>query len=459
MSITLYNTLHGKKQPFVPQDPEQVSIYVCGPTVYNYLHIGNGRSAVIFDTLVRLLRYHYPKVLFARNITDVDDKINAAASEQNISIRELTDQFITAYHEDIGGLNVALPDIEPRATEHISQMIGAIEEMISAGFAYESQGHVLFHVPAFDAYGKLSKRNTEDMIAGARVEVASYKKDPMDFILWKPSSPEQPGWDSPWGRGRPGWHIECTAMIHHHLGKTIDIHGGGRDLTFPHHENELAQGTCCHSDEHYVNYWVHNGMLTVDGEKMSKSLGNFITIREALKTHHGEHLRLMMLSSQYRSSLDWTESLAKQCKQTLDRFYNALAEVADLEPLPAPEQLSDVLTALNDDLNTPQAIAAMHELAGDIFKASDAQSQQKAKWALLQAGKLMGILAEDPQAWFTQASDDAISSEEIEALIQARTDAKKAKDFERADTIREELDAQGVEIQDTREGVRWRRKG
>ncbi|WP_119394195.1 cysteine--tRNA ligase [Salinibius halmophilus] len=459
MALSIYNTLTGSKEVFQPLDPNRVTLYVCGPTVYNYLHIGNGRSAVIFDTLVRLLRFQYDQVVFARNITDVDDKINQAAAQEGISIRELTDRYIQAYHEDIDGLNVALPDIEPRATDHISQMIAAIEQMISAGHAYAADGHVLFNVPSFKDYGKLSKRNTDDMLAGARVEVASYKKDPMDFVLWKPSADDQPGWESPWGRGRPGWHIECTAMIQAHLGNTIDIHGGGRDLTFPHHENELAQGTCCHDDEEYVRYWMHNGMLTVDGEKMSKSLGNFITIRDALQQYHGEHLRLMMLSSQYRSSLDWTDALIKQSKQTLDRFYNALAEAQSLEAKEKPELLADFVAAMNDDLNTPLAIAAMHELAGHMFKAESDDEKQQLKWALLTAGDLLGILYESPEQWFTAASDDAISPEAIEQLIAERTAAKKSKDFARADAIRVELDEAGVEIQDTPEGVRWRRKG
>lgn len=459
MSLSIYNTLTGKKEAFQPMDPNRVTLYVCGPTVYNFLHIGNGRSAVIFDTLVRVLRHHYDKVVFARNITDVDDKINQAASDEGISIRALTDRYIQAYHDDIDGLNVALPDIEPRATDHIEQMITSIEQMISAGHAYVSQGHVLFHVPSFKDYGKLSKRNTDDMLAGARVEVASYKKDPMDFVLWKPSSDDQPGWQSPWGKGRPGWHIECTAMIQAHLGNTIDIHGGGRDLTFPHHENELAQGTCCHDDEDYVRYWMHNGMLTVDGEKMSKSLGNFLTIRDALQQFHGEHLRLMMLSSQYRSSLDWTESLIKQSKQTLDRFYNALGEAQSLTPQAHPDSLAGVMNALNDDLNTPLAIAAMHELAGQMFKAQSDIEKQQLKWALLEAGKLLGILQEAPATWFTAASDGEISPEEIEQLIEQRSAAKKAKDFAKADAVRQQLDDAGVEIQDTREGVRWRRKG
>lgn len=459
MSLSIYNTLTGKKEAFQPMDPNRVTLYVCGPTVYNFLHIGNGRSAVIFDTLVRVLRHHYDKVVFARNITDVDDKINQAASDEGISIRALTDRYIQAYHDDIDGLNVALPDIEPRATDHIEQMITSIEQMISAGHAYVAQGHVLFHVPSFKDYGKLSKRNTDDMLAGARVEVASYKKDPMDFVLWKPSSDDQPGWQSPWGKGRPGWHIECTAMIQAHLGNTIDIHGGGRDLTFPHHENELAQGTCCHDDEDYVRYWMHNGMLTVDGEKMSKSLGNFLTIRDALQQFHGEHLRLMMLSSQYRSSLDWTESLIKQSKQTLDRFYNALGEAQSLTPRAHPDSLAGVMKALNDDLNTPLAIAAMHELAGQMFKAQSDIEKQQLKWALLEAGKLLGILQEAPATWFTAASDGEISPEEIEQLIEQRSAAKKAKDFAKADAVRQQLDDAGVEIQDTREGVRWRRKG
>lgn len=459
MSLSIYNTLTGKKEAFQPMDPNRVTLYVCGPTVYNFLHIGNGRSAVIFDTLVRVLRHHYDKVVFARNITDVDDKINQAASDEGISIRALTDRYIQAYHDDIDGLNVALPDIEPRATDHIEQMITSIEQMISAGHAYVAQGHVLFHVPSFKDYGKLSKRNTDDMLAGARVEVASYKKDPMDFVLWKPSSDDQPGWQSPWGKGRPGWHIECTAMIQAHLGNTIDIHGGGRDLTFPHHENELAQGTCCHDDEDYVRYWMHNGMLTVDGEKMSKSLGNFLTIRDALQQFHGEHLRLMMLSSQYRSSLDWTESLIKQSKQTLDRFYNALGEAQSLTPQAHPDSLAGVMNALNDDLNTPLAIAAMHELAGQMFKAHSDIEKQQLKWALLEAGKLLGILQEAPATWFTAASDGEISPEEIEQLIEQRSAAKKAKDFAKADAVRQQLDDAGVEIQDTREGVRWRRKG
>lgn len=465
MSLQIYNSLHNRKEAFEPMDPERVTLYVCGPTVYNYVHIGNARPAVVFDTLARVLRTLYPRLDYARNITDIDDKINNAAYDAGESIGDYSQRFTEAYHADMAALHNAPPSIEPKATDHLDVMQTLIQNLMDRGFAYEADGHVLFDVSAMPDYGKLSKRKTEDMIAGARVEVASYKRNATDFVLWKPSTEaHEPGWDSPWGYGRPGWHIECTAMINRHLGPTIDIHGGGHDLMFPHHENEVAQGTCCHDEPNdYVRYWMHNGMINVEGEKMSKSLGNFITVRDLLADYPGEQLRFALLSAQYRSVLNWSEDLLNQARQSLDRFYGALRDSAHMPaPMRAGEPTeSPVFHALCDDLNTPQAIAEMHQLTQVIYSASATDDEKiQARGELLAAGHWLGLFNHTPDAWFKDisAQHQAISAEDIEAHIEARAAAKKAKDFARADAIREELDNLGVEIQDTREGTRWQWK-
>ncbi|MBL4867475.1 MAG: cysteine--tRNA ligase [Pseudomonadales bacterium] len=373
MDLHLYNTLTRQKQPFEPIDKGRVTLYVCGPTVYNYIHIGNARPIVIFDTLYRLLKRLYPNVVYARNITDVDDKINAAAKQAGTPIQAISERFADAFHEDILQLNTLVPDVEPRATGHIQEMIEMINDLLDRGHAYTAEGHVLFHVPSMPDYGKLSRRNQEDLMAGARVEVASYKKNASDFILWKPSTEDLPGWDSPWGRGRPGWHIECSAMIKKHLGNTIDIHGGGQDLIFPHHENEMAQGCCAQDNQEFVRYWVHNGYLTIDGEKMSKSLGNFFTLREILEKFNGETVRCALLNAQYRSPLDWSEDALIQAKASLDRLYGALRDYSESSTATDidSERLAALDAALCDDLNTPEALSVLHGLAHDINKCED----------------------------------------------------------------------------------------
>lgn len=461
MSLKLHNSLTGQKEQFEPQDPNNVTLYVCGPTVYNYIHIGNGRSAVIYDLLFRTLRTIYPKVTYARNFTDVDDKINAAASEQGVDISAITSKYITAYDEDMDKLGNLVPTIVPKATEHIAEIIETINALIERGHAYASDGHVLFAVDSMPDYGKLSKRNTEDMIAGARVEVASYKKNPMDFVLWKPSTGDLPGWDSPWGRGRPGWHIECTAMIQKHLGETIDIHGGGTDLLFPHHENELAQGTCCsdHSGG-YAKYWVHNAMLDIEGEKMSKSLGNFIVLRDMLNEQPPELVRLALLSAHYRSNMNWSDQLLHQNRSLLDRLYTIKQDNADFsfDAMP-PIQETEFFQMLLDDLNTPKAFAVLHELTNAFFKETDEVKKGAIKAEIFAITHFLDIGNLDAQEWFQGTSDaDAISAEAIAALIDERTEAKRAKNFARADEIRDELANQGVLIKDTRDGTTWSRE-
>ncbi|TCS41585.1 cysteine--tRNA ligase [Reinekea marinisedimentorum] len=462
MSLVLHNSLTGKKEPFEPLDPNRVTMYVCGPTVYNYIHLGNGRSATVFDLLYRVLKELYPTVEFARNFTDVDDKINAAAAELNAEISVITDKYIAAYDEDMAALGNLEPTLKPKATEHIGDIISTIEALIERGHAYASEGHVLFAVDSMADYGKLSKRNIDDMIAGARVEVASYKKNPMDFVLWKPSTDDLPGWDSPWGRGRPGWHIECTAMIQKHLGETIDIHGGGSDLLFPHHENELAQGTCCsdHSGG-YAKYWVHNAMLDIEGEKMSKSLGNFIVLRDMLAEQPHELVRVALLSAHYRSNMNWSEQLIHQSRSLLDRIYTIKRDSADIAATPVENFIElPFAQMLLDDLNTPKAFAVLHELTNQFFKAENAEQQAKLKGEIEAICNFLNIAQLEPNAWFQgQVSEGDISAEEVEALIEERKQAKKNKDFARADAIREELAARGVQIKDTREGTLWSREG
>ena len=459
MSIKIHNTFTGNKETFTPLKPNQVSLYVCGPTVYNRVHIGNARPAVIFDTLFRLLQLHYDQVTYARNITDIDDKINKAASEQGVPISEISEKFTAAYQEDMNGLHVLQPTVQPKATDHIAEIISIIRNLIDNRHAYESEGHVLFDVSSMTAYGELSNRNLEDMLAGARVEVASYKKHPGDFVLWKPSTGDLPGWESPWGWGRPGWHIECTAMINKIFGPTVDIHAGGSDLVFPHHENERAQGICSHSEPvEYVRYWMHNGMININGEKMSKSLNNFITVEELLEKYSGEQLRYALLSGHYRSVLNFSDDLIAQSKSALDRFYNALRETADIDAvLPEDPKLGKVALALSDDLNSPEALAAMHGLSSAIFKSNDNLERARLKGELFAGGELLGLFQKTPEQWFRAAEKGAISEEDIEAKIQQRVEAKKARNFALSDQIRDDLLQDGVEIQDTREGTRWQR--
>lgn len=462
MDIYLHNTRTGKKERFTPHLDDEVSIYVCGPTVYGLVHIGNGRPAVVFDVLVRLLRMKYATVRYARNITDVDDKINNEAIETGEPIQALADRYAAEYRQDVAALGVAEPNVEPRATEHILEIIEMIEALIERGNAYASAGHVLFDVPSYERYGELSNRSLEDMIDGARVEVAPYKRDPKDFVLWKPSTDELPGWDSPWGRGRPGWHIECSAMIRKHLGATIDIHGGGSDLTFPHHENESAQSTCVNDGETFVRYWLHNGMLNLGGEKMSKSLGNIVTIRSLLEEERGETLRYALLLGQYRQSLVWDQRLLEQAKASLDSLYQALRDIPDAgndtASAYAGAALIDypeaVIEALCDDLNTPKALAAMHAIAADIHRANDPARARELRAKLLAGGWLLGLLDMPVGEYFQ--GDAEIDAAAIEAKIAERTAARSARDFAKADAIRDELLALGIELEDTREGTRWK---
>ncbi len=455
MSLILYNTLTRKKEPFVPGNPNRVTMYVCGPTVYNYAHIGNARPPVVFDVLFRLLKTRYGQVVYARNFTDVDDKINAAAKAQGVPISVITDKFARIYREDTAALGVLPPTLEPLATGHIREMVAMIEGLVASCHAYAAEGHVLFSVPTFAAYGRLSGRNRDDMIAGARVEVAPYKKDPADFVLWKPSTPDLPGWESPWGRGRPGWHIECSAMIATHLGETIDIHGGGNDLIFPHHENELAQSACAHGAQPLARFWLHNGFLTMDKEKMSKSLGNVLTVNELLKQAPGEAIRWALLNAQYRQPLDWSDELLVQSKKTLDRLYLALDQVKGVDAATGAVPQA-VIEALDDDLNTPIAMAEIAALARALNTAASDAEKARLKSELLAAGALLGVLQQDPAAWLKNASASAVSATEVENLIAARNAARAARNFKEADRIRDQIAALGVVIEDRADGTHWR---
>jgi cysteinyl-tRNA synthetase len=458
MSLKLYNTMSGKKEVFTPLVPDTVTMYVCGPTVYNLAHIGNARPVVVFDTFFRLLQTHFDTVTYARNITDIDDKIIAAAREGARSIESVTEEFTAKFREDMAQLNALPPTLEPHATHNIDAMIELTSTLLEKGHAYESQGHVLFAVESMADYGKLSKRSLDDMLAGARVAVADYKRHPGDFVLWKPAADEDHGWDSPWGRGRPGWHLECSAMIRAHLGDTIDIHGGGRDLIFPHHENEIAQSRCAHGGD-YVRYWMHNAYVDIDGEKMSKSLGNFRTVRDLLQSYRGEVLRFALLSAQYRTPLNFSAELLDQAQATLNSLYSTLREVQDVDvDMEVSLAEEPFYHALNDDLNTPVAIAEIHALCKQLHKAT-AEEKPALKGRILAAGNLLGILEQDAVEWLqATASDDAISAPDIEALIDERQQAKLAKDYARADEVRELLLVQGVVLEDSREGTQWKRK-
>jgi len=454
MSLRLYNTLTRRVEPFAPLDPTCPTMYVCGPTVYNYVHIGNGRGPVLFGVLAALLRRRYGNLRYARNITDVDDKINAAAKQAGVPISAITDRFAAAYREDIAALGVAPPDLEPSATAHIPQIVAMIERLIDSGHAYAAEGHVLFAVRTFDGYGKLSRRDPEEMLAGARVEVAPYKRDAGDFVLWKPSTDDLPGWESPWGRGRPGWHIECSAMAEAHLGETIDIHAGGIDLQFPHHENEVAQSECAHGGKRFARWWLHNGMLNFGGAKMSKSVGNIEKIHDLVRAHPPEALRYALLSAHYRQPLEWSDALIEQSLRTLDRLYGTLRDLADVDVSPViPDAIE---AALDDDLNTPQALAEVARIAGEARKAETDAVRRELKSALLGAGVALGLLQQDPEAWFARGAGSG-DDVRIQALIDERASAKKARDFARADAIRDQLAGEGILLEDTPQGVRWKR--
>jgi cysteinyl-tRNA synthetase len=462
MPLTLYNTLTRRKEIFEPLDPERVRLYVCGPTVYDRAHIGNARCFVVFDVLYRLLRGIYGRdhVRYARNITDIDDRINAAARKNGEPIAALTARTTAAFHEDMAALGNLPSDVEPRATEHIPQMIAMIERLIASEHAYVAEGHVLFGVASDARYGQLSGRSRDEMIAGARVEVAPYKRDPADFVLWKPSDADLPGWESPWGRGRPGWHIECSAMSETHLGETFDIHAGGLDLIFPHHENEIAQSECAHAGRQFVRYWMHNEFLTDAGDKMSKSLGNIRTTAELLDEAPGEAIRLALLTAHYRDPLDWTSNRLRQARQTLDRFYRALTLPRDavFERFgEADAALRPVRDALEDDLNTPLALTHLHELAGAIYRTSSDAERSALQRALEAGGQLMGLLGQPPLDWL-QGSAKA-DAEWIEQRIAARTAARRQRRFGEADRIRTELAAEGILLEDRPDGTTtWWRK-
>ncbi len=457
--MQLHNTLSGRKEAFVPLNPERVTMYVCGPTVYSFAHIGNARPAVVFDVLARVLRRRYPRVDYTRNITDIDDKINAAAAKEGVEIGVITRRYTDIYHEDLDALGVLRPTFEPKVTEHLAHIISMVERLIANGSAYAAQGHVLFNVASYAGYGELSKRDRRELIAGARVEVAPYKKDAGDFVLWKPSTDDQPGWPSPWGRGRPGWHIECSAMAEALLGDTIDIHGGGHDLVFPHHENERAQSTAAHDGKTFARYWLHNGFLTMDAEKMSKSLGNVKLIREILKTAPGEAVRLALLTGHYRQPLDWNDEALADARRKLDRLYGALRDAGDVTGSDAVAPAA-FIAALEDDLNTPAALAELFELAKQLNKAVDLGERAALVAQIKDAGAVLGLLQQTPAAWFSQSATsagDGPDEAEIEAALAARIAAKAAKNYPEADRIRDAMKARGVLIEDSKDGQRWRR--
>ncbi len=461
MGLSLYNTLSRRKEEFHPVNPERVGMYVCGPTVYDLAHIGNARPVLVFDVIFRNLCriYGEENVIYVRNITDIDDKINNAAIKSGVSIDSITSKTIDAFHSDIAELNALPPTIEPLATDHIPEMIKMIVDLVDGGFAYKANNHVLFDVNSNSNYGRLSGRTLDEMISGARVEVAPYKRNPADFILWKPSNPDLPGWDSPWGRGRPGWHIECSAMSRKHIGLTLDIHGGGLDLIFPHHENEIAQSECSCVGHKFVNYWVHNGYLTVDGDKMSKSLGNFVTIRDALKKFPGEVIRLFMLSSHYRSPIDWNESNLYQARNKIDRLYKALRAAQDIDVKEEHKfPSSGVISALEDDINTPAALNEIYGISSELNKVKDDLTRSQLKGSLLASCYLLGILNRDVESWFHELdADDGLSVHEIDKLIDDRAFARDKKNFAEADRIRLLLEKKGIILEDSAEGTSWRR--
>ena len=428
MALSLHNTVTGNKEKFIPINKDSITMYLCGPTVYGYAHIGNARPAVVFDVLYRLLKHHYPQVTYARNITDIDDKINKSALELGQNIKKYSQKYADIYNQDLAQLGVLPPDIEPYATDHIPQIISMIKELIEKGHAYEAEGHVLFSVESYEKYGKLSNRKLEDMIAGARVEIAPYKKYPADFVLWKPSDETLPGWSSPWGRGRPGWHIECSAMCKEHLGDVIDIHCGGRDLIFPHHENEVAQSCCANDTESFSNYWIHNGMINMGNQKMSKSLGNILLIKDVAQQYKGEVIRWLLLSAQYRQSVDWSEDSIHKSQKTMDRIYATLRDNQTIQADVSSKHIpGEIIKALDDDLNTPIVFAEINKLAKQLAKADTVEEKTLLKSALLSAGELLGLFQENAEAWFKSDNTD-VDSDKVEDLIQQRNQARIDKD-------------------------------
>ena len=459
-TLKIQNTLENTKEEFIPIDSANVRIYACGPTVYDYAHIGNARMAVVNDLLVRLLRTLFPKVTYVSNITDIDDKIIEAAQTANISMQELTLKFEAIYNEDMAALGVRLPDIQPRATDHIAEMIDLTKTLVKLGHAYEKEGHVLFHVPSFEKYGCLSGRNRDEQIVGSRVEVAPFKKDPTDFILWKPSPDPLPGWDSPWGFGRPGWHLECSAMSEKTLGLPFDIHSGGMDLTFPHHENEIAQTCSAHkkinNPKYFAKYWFHNGFVNVEGEKMSKSIGNIRLVHEMIKEYKGEVLRMTLLSAHYRQPLNWTKEIIKQNSTMLDRLYRTLKDLEHIDAYTNNHALpQNILEGFYDDLNTPKVIAELNILTNKVTKV-DEEEKSLIKYCLLETGKVLGILQQDPGEWLGYGRSKNLDEATIENLIKDRNEARRNKNFEMADSIRKKLKESGIEIEDKSDGTIWR---
>ena len=458
MVLKIHNTLSGTKETFEPVDKNHVRIYACGPTVYNFAHIGNARMAVVNDLLVNVLRTQFKRVTYVSNITDIDDKIIDAAHELNEPIKNLTTKYTKIYNDDMGFLNVKLPNIQPHATDHIGEMIDLIKKLMEKNYAYEKDGHVLFHVPSFSKYGVLSKRNRDEQIAGSRVEVAPFKKDPADFILWKPSPDPLPGWESPWGFGRPGWHLECSAMSEKTLGLPFDIHSGGMDLVFPHHENEIAQ-TCSLDDNHepesFAKFWFHNGFVNVEGEKMSKSIGNIKLVHDLKKQYKGEVLRLTLLSAHYRQPLNWTKEIIDQNSKMLDRFYRSLKDLQDIET--SSESISEaIMESLLDDLNTPKVLAKLNTLSNTLSSANS-EEKRNIKNNLIAVGKILGVMQEDPNIWLGYNQTANPEKEEIERLINQRNEARRNKDFKLADQIRDKLKSKGIEIEDTKNGTIWRK--
>jgi len=452
MNIKLYNTLAGKKQNFIPINSNRVTMYICGPTVYSYPHIGNARGPVIFDILAGLLKREH-KLIYVRNITDLDDKIYDAAKSEQSDVSEITERYTNIYHQDISALGVKDPDIEPKATDHIKEMIEMIEDLLAKGHAYESEGHVLFSVNSYSGYGSLSNRQHEDQIAGSRVAIAAYKKNPRDFVLWKPSPPDLPGWESPWGVGRPGWHLECSTMAKKYLGETLDIHGGGSDLIFPHHENECAQSICSHKGKPFANFWVHHGMIDFNDTKMSKSEGNLLLIRDLLEEMPGEVVRMALISTHYRKPINWSNDLVKDSKKKLDRLYGAIRKVdifQDTEPA------NEVLSALADDLNTPKALSALFNIVKLINNSEDPMERDKYASTLIASASLLGLMALSADEWFKTTPNEALTREEIEHLITQRERARKSKNFSESDRIRNNLLQKGVVIEDGPDGTEWR---
>ena len=452
MNIKLYNTLARKKQNFIPINSNRVTMYICGPTVYSYPHIGNARGPVIFDILAGLLKREY-ELIYVRNITDLDDKIYEAAKSEQSDVSEITERYTKIYHQDISALGVKDPDIEPRATDHIKEMIEMIESLLAKGYAYENEGHVLFSVDSYSDYGSLSNRQHEDQIAGSRVAIAAYKKNPRDFVLWKPSTPDLPGWESPWGVGRPGWHLECSTMAKKYLGDTLDIHGGGSDLIFPHHENECAQSICSHKGKPFANFWVHHGMIDFNNTKMSKSEGNLLLIKDLLEEIPGEVVRMALISTHYRKPINWSNDLIKDSKKKLDRLYGAIRKIDIFQNA---EPSNEVLLALADDLNTPKALSALFNIVKLINNSEDPMERDKYASTLMASASLLGLMTLSADEWFKTTPNGVLTREEIEHLITQRERARKSKNFSESDRIRDDLLQKGVVIEDGPDGTEWR---